>query len=273
MIPAFEPWLPQYIDLVKRKEDGDPNYQNVGFDALDVDSSLENIDDRWEVLEQRFTERYAFRRISAETLTRWQVRLQNRFDEIADRYERAYALYAENGAAMMDDILPGWKEIMDRTDKDSGTDTNTRTGSREISYAGSREMSFEGSKEVSRAGTETDTKRFADTPDSSTNASDMYADRREESTHAFGAGRKDTESFNQRKDTESFNQRKDTETFNQLKDALLHGKTTDIDYTLTRTETGAQIIDAVNEAITKWKDLDTQFVAEFENLFLNIFDY
>lgn len=256
MMPAFEPWLPTYIDLVKRKEDGDSEYQNVGFDALDVDASLENIDDRWEVLEQRFTERYAFRRISAETLTRWQVRLQNKFDEIADRYERAYALYAEQGAVMMDDILPGWKEIMDRTDKDSGTDTNTRTGSRELSYAGS--------KEISRAGTETDTKRFADTPDSSTNASDMYADRREESTHAFGTGRKDTESFNQRKDTE---------TFNQIKDALLHGKTTDIDYTLTRTETGAQIIDAVNEAITKWKDLDTQFVAEFENLFLNIFDY
>lgn len=238
MIPAFEPWLPTYIDLVKRKEDGDAEYQNVGFDSLDVDASLENIDDRWEVLEQRFTERYAFRRISAETLTRWQVRLQNKFDEIADRYERAYALYAEQGAAMMDDILPGWKEIMDRTDKDSGTDTNTRTGSRELSYDGS----------------DKNTRRFADTPDSSTNASDMYADRREESTR-------------------SFTDRKDTETFNQLKDALLHGKTTDIDYTLTRTETGAQIIDAVNEAITKWKDLDTQFVAEFENLFLNIFDY
>lgn len=238
MMPAFEPWLPQYIDLVKRKEDGDAEYQNVGFDALDVDASLENIDDRWEVLEQRFTERYAFRRISAETLTRWQVRLQNRFDEIADRYERAYALYAEQGEAMMDDILPGWKEIMDRTDKDSGTDTNTRTGSRELSYTG----------------TDKNIRRSADTPDSSTNASDMYADRRDESTR-------------------SFTDRKDTETFNQLKDALLHGKTTDIDYTLTKTETGAQIIDAVNEAITKWKDLDTQFVAEFENLFLNIFDY
>lgn len=238
MMPAFEPWLPQYIDLVKRKEDGDAEYQNVGFDSLDVDASLENIDDRWEVLEQRFTERYAFRRISAETLTRWQVRLQNKFDEIADRYERAYALYAEQGAAMMDDILPGWKEIMDRTDKDSGTDTNTRTGSRELAYTG----------------TDKNVRRSADTPDSSTNASDMYADRRDESTR-------------------SFTDRKDTETFNQLKDALLHGKTTDIDYTLTRTETGAQIIDAVNEAITKWKDLDTQFVAEFENLFLNIFDY
>lgn len=238
MMPAFEPWIPQYIDLVKRKEDGDAEYQNVGFDALDVDSSLENIDDRWEVLEQRFTERYAFRRISAETLTRWQVRLQNKFDEIADRYERAYALYAEQGAAMMDDILPGWKEIMDRTDKDSGTDTNTRTGSRELAYTGS----------------DKNVRRSANTPDSSTNASDMYADRRDESTR-------------------SFTDRKDTETFNQLKDALLHGKTTDIDYTLTRTETGAQIIDAVNEAITKWKDLDTQFAAEFENLFLNIFDY
>lgn len=238
MIPALEPWLPTYIDLVKRKEDGDAEYQNVGFDALDVDASLENIDDRWEILEERFTERYAFRRISAETLNRWQVRLQNRFDEIADRYERAYALYAENAEAMLDDILPGWKEIMDRTDKDSGTDTNTRTGSRELAYTG----------------TDKNVRRSADTPDSSTNASDMYADRRDESTR-------------------SFTDRKDTETFNQLKDALLHGKTTDIDYTLTKTETGAQIIDAVNEAIGKWKDLDTQFVAEFENLFLNIFDY
>ena len=238
MMPAFEPWLPTYIDLVKRKTDGDPEYQNVGFGALDIPASLTNVTARKSELEQRFTERYAYRRISSETLQRWQVRLQNRFDEIGDKYERAFALYAANTSAMMTDILPGWEETMDRTDADSGTDTNTRSGSREMSYTG----------------TDTDTKRYADTPDSSTNASDFYADKRQESTR-------------------SFDQRKDTETFNLLQDALLHGKTTDIDWTKTHIDTGSQIIDAVNEAIAKWKDLDTQFVAEFEDLFLNIFDY
>ena len=370
---GFAPWLPKLIDIEHRKDAGEPAYQNIGFDALDIPSSLEEISDRAADLKVRFDERYAYRMINSETLPRWQNRLQNRFDEIADRYERAYRLYAANGAAMMDDILPGWKEVMDRTDAASGTDTTTRTGnetlgmtgteslektgSEEVAKSGTetmektgkeetaktgsetdtksgtetdtkngtRELSYGGTEKITDGGTDTETKRFADTPDSAINLSDSYADRTEKSSLGHGkteeksftnrkdtetytnladvksftnrqdtksftdrkdttsydqrkdtvsyTDRKDTTTYNQRKDTRSFENRVDTRTYNQVADALVHGKQVDIDYTLTHTETGSQIIDAVNEAIRKWQDLDTQFVQEFENLFLNIFWY
>lgn len=336
---GFAPWLPKLIDIEHRKDAGEPAYQNIGFDALDIPSSLEEITDRAADLKVRFDERYAYRMINSETLPRWQNRLQNRFDEIADRYERAYRLYAANGAAMMDDILPGWKEVMDRTDAASGTDTTTRTGNETLGMAGSeslektgseetaksgsetdtksgtetdtkngtRELSYGGTEKITDGGTDTETKRFADTPDSAINLSDSYADRTEKSSLGHGkteeksftnrkdtetftnladvksftnrqdtrsyTDRKDTTTYNQRKDTRSFQDRVDTRTYNQVADALVHGKQVDIDYTLTHTETGSQIIDAVNEAIRKWQDLDTQFVQEFENLFLNIFWY
>ena len=235
---ACEPWIPKLIDIEKRKADGVYGYADIGFDKLDVPASLTQINARKSELTVRFNERYYYRMINSETLERWQNRLQNRFDEIADKYERAYVLYAANGQAMLDDILPGWSETMDRTDANSGTDTSTRTGN----------------ETLEPTGTDTDTRRYADTPDSSTNTSDMYADRREISSRTF-------------------TQRKDTKTYNSVADALVHGKQTDIDWTLTHLETGSEIIDAVNEAIQKWRDLDTEFIKEFENLFLNVFWY
>lgn len=251
---ACEPWIPRLIDIEKRKADGEPGYADIGFDALDIPASLTNIDARKSDLSVRFLERYAERMINSETLERWQVRLQNRFDEIGDRYERAYQLYADNGAAMMDDILPGWQETMDRTDANSGTDTSTRTGNETFEPTGT--------EQVASSGTDTDTKRVADTPDATVNASDMYANRREVDSLSHG-----------KTDTRSFTNRKDTRTYNSVADALVHGKQTDIDWTLTHLETGSEIIDAVNEAIQKWRDLDTEFIKEFENLFLNVFWY
>ena len=52
------------------------------------------------------------------------------------------------------------------------------------------------------------------------------------------------------------------------------GTDTGTDTVLTQTlVTGVEAVRGVNESIGEWNDLDTLFVEEFENLFLNVFDY
>ena len=244
---AFEPWLPEYVELEKRRIDGDPDYQNVGFTALVFPAGATNLAAHRSVLEERFFERYAMRRINQETLPRWQLRLQNRFDEIADRYERAYQIYLDYASKMDDDVLEGWKETA------SGSDTKN--------YNGSEAMDYTGSEELTRSGTEkvTDKGKVTDTPDAVINDAQNYADTVE-------SGESET-SFQNRKDTRSFNNRKDTRSFNARNDKTEYGKI------ITRVLTGNNILDNVNYSISHWMDIDTLFVKEFEDLFLNIFDY
>lgn len=223
--PGLSPWIPTLLDIEKRKADGEPLYQGIGFEELACPVHLSELQTRWEDLRDRFNERYAYRMINSETLERWQVRLQNRFDEIAERYNRAYKLYAAYDIEMLDEARRGWIE-KEKIDDDLG-------GS-DLSAAG-------GSDSQTTRGTE----RNADTPDSANNANENYADSRRDSTGSR---------------TDSYGRT----------DRYDYGRTRDYERETVRQETG-EVTDDVNRTVDQWRDLDTRFVMEFENLFLNIF--
>ena len=159
-------------------------------------------------LKIRFDERYANRRLNSETMERWQVRLQNRFDEVVRRYDRQYELYQRYDQDMKDDIISGEKTVTESTAQAGGSDTSEGSG------------------------------RNIDTPDELVNSTEGYAGSRTDSKATNTYGRTDT-----------------------------------LNSTVTRTTTGKGVVDGINDSVMSWRDIDTEFVKEFENLFLNILWY
>ena len=208
-------WMPELCDVEQLKQSSDPEtaeyYGGFGWENLEVPSDCVVVAARMAWLKTRFDSRYAFRMLSAETMERWQVRLQNRFDETVCRYERAYLLYLANRTAM-NRAVGGSRTEMTSSSASAGSDTVTSTG----------------------------VGKTADTPDTSiVPGKDYY----------------------------------NALTKNDSTDTTSYGRT-DPDTVLTETlVTGADAVRGVNESIEEWNDLDTSFVGEFENLFLNVFDY
>lgn len=211
-----EPWMPTLMELEYLKEHGTQEeqeyYSQFGWDQLVVSAECPAITAKWSNLETRFMERYGARLLNTETLERWQVRLQNKLDEIQFRYERAYRLYTEYAEDMDNDILESEVTQVNATNQASGMDSTTGNSS---------------------------TKNI-DTPDSAINDDDDYADSlsKSQSGGSTTYGRKDT-----------------------------MGSTT------TREMHGNSVIDNIHASIDKYRDIDTEFVKEFENLFLNVFWY
>lgn len=206
---ADEAWLPTYLDVQMK-------YPTFGWQSLVVDVDCPNVQSRMLTLQTRFEERYANRMISAETLQRWQVRLQNRFDEVVRRYERAYGLYSRYQEDMDADVLPGETYTEKETLK-----SDTKQGGSDKSESESRNI---------------------DTPDSIINQNQNYADSLTNGKSTMTYGRTD------------------------------EGNSTR-DMTRKRTLTGQDLMLNINGSIDGWRDIDTWFVAEFENLFLNIWWY
>lgn len=247
---AWQPWIPRLVDIEKRKADEVPGYSNVGFSALVIPADCTEISDRSAELAQRFNERYAFRMINAETLERWQLRLQNRLDEIVHRYNRAYELYDEYETEINEMGLEGWTETSKSTD--SGNET--------LNFLGSEELAYTGSQKTTEGGHDDTEALRSDTPDSAINAGGAYADLTQTGKTTYGHTSEDT--FTDRKDTRSFADRKDKRDFGEI-----------IDKEITRIITGPSVVEDINASIKNWEDIDTRFVAEFENLFLNVFWY
>ena len=203
-------WLPQLVDIENFKVNSDdPDYwKRFGWESLEVPIECNYVIERMPILKARFDERYANRRVNAETMERWQIRLQNRFDEVVARYNRMYELYNRYDSDMKDDILNGDKTVTSSTTKAGGSDTSTGQN------------------------------RNIDTPDESVNALSGYAGNRSDSTATNTYGRTDT-----------------------------------LNSTVTRTLTGQGVVDSVNDSVMAWRDIDTEFIKEFENLFLNILWY
>lgn len=86
--------------------------------------------------------------------------------------------------------------------------------------------------------------KYSDTPDSAINESDSFAGKitKDESTTTYGS----------------------TST-------LTHGRVDSTDITTTTTKTGPELLLSVNDSIEGWRDIDTLFIHEFENSFLNLF--
>ena len=206
---ADSAWLPTYLDVQML-------YPTFGWQSLVVDDDCPTVNSRMAILQTRFEERYANRMISSETLQRWQVRLQNRFDEVVRRYERAYGLYSRYQEDMDADVLPG--ETYTETEHIASDNT-------------------QGGSDTSSSKT-----RNVDTPDSVINANSDYADSLSDSSGTVTYGRTDKGA-------------------------------SDRNLTRTRTLTGQDLMLNINGSIDGWRDLDTAFVSEFENLFLNLWWY
>ena len=204
------PWIPKLIDVENFKVNSDdPEYwQRFGWETLEVPGDCTLVRERMGNLKVRFDERYANRMLNSETMERWQVRLQNRFDEVVKRYDRMYELYQRYDQDMKEDILSGDKTVTTSKSQAGGSDTSIGTGSN------------------------------IDTPDENVNNITGYAGSRTDS--------------------------KATNTY---------GRTDSFDSTVTRTMTGKGVVDSINDSVMSWKDIDTEFVKEFENLFLNVLWY
>jgi len=187
---ANEAWLPTLGDVLNKQSDPDaPSiYHKVGWDALEVPADCPNVSVRMDILKVRFDERYFNRRLNSETLERWQSRLQNKFDEVVYRYDRAYSIYESKNDSMLNDL-------------EDGSITTTKA---------------------------TATGKNINTPDSVVNADDNYAD--------------------------------------SVNKSEADGETKVI-------VTGTGLIKSINDTIYEWKDLDTEFIKQFENNFLNILWY
>lgn len=202
-------WTPTYIEVLNE-------YPQFGWSALQVDDDCPIVQSRMEQLDIRFTERFANRMLGSETLIRWQVRLQNRFDEVVRRYERGYGLYSTYQTDMDKDVLPG--EMYSETES---VKTDTKQGGSDSSTSKTRNI---------------------DTPDEVINANADYASSLTDSTGSVQYGRTD----------------------NGTSERTLNR---------TRTLTGQDLMLNINGSINNWMDIDTAFVAEFENLFMNVWWY
>ena len=128
-------------------------YNRFGLDRLDVPADCEYLGQAMPRAVEMFNERYSLRMINRETLETWQMGLQSKFDTIAYRYERAFALYADN-AEEMSNVLEKKVTTRSATSTNSGSDTTTY--GRKDTFAG--------------------TVKNIDTPDSAINANANYAD-------------------------------------------------------------------------------------------------
>lgn len=137
-------WIPTLNDVEYWKAHGTAEeqayYGDFGWEKLVVPASATHVAADMAALKTLFVGRYGFRRLNAETMERWQIRLQNTFDQWVQDMERALTLYDTHSATMLSDIIRGTET------SNSGTDTSA------------------------------DSRKTIDTPDTAINASDSYAD-------------------------------------------------------------------------------------------------
>ena len=122
---AFAPWLPTLQDIEVRKTDPEvaDYYQRFGWDNLVVPDDCPHVTSRMPYLKPLFEQKYGFRMVNQESLERWQIKLQAKFDEIVHIYERAYTLYEKYEQEMLDDMLGG--EKITRSTKGDSQQINT----------------------------------------------------------------------------------------------------------------------------------------------------
>lgn len=206
---ADAPWLPTLADLLVRQGDEQgpvTDYNRYGWNALVVPTGCVNVTNRMDTLKTRFEQRYCDRMIAYETWDLWQIKLQEKFDSVVQKYDRAYSLYSENETAM-NQVMPG--RTVEFTDKTTAGGSDNRVGKT----------------------------KATDTPSSAINESDDYA----------GSLSKD-------------------------ESTTTYGRTDSRESVTKETVTGA-VMDNLNDNIDKWRDLDTDFVNEFQDLFMKVWWY
>ena len=215
MIENDEIWIPTLNEVEYLKSHGSPDeqvyYSQFGWEQLEVPPDCDRVLDRMGTLKIRFDERYGGRMLGQETMERWQIRLQNRFDEVVYKWDRAYELYANNKQSMLVNIIDGRIISDDTSTNIDSTDDTVNTSKNKV----------------------------IDTPDTTINDNSDYADV----VYHNNATRTNTGRRNNRTTSNS------------------------------KEQVTGNLIDKVNSTALKWMDIDTMFIKEFENNFLNIFYY
>ena len=90
---------PFFTDTLEHLQSEDPT---IGINGINWYSAmypyLYRHKDR---LVYRFNQEYHFREIGSETVSRWMWQLQNRFDEIAERFNHAYKMYEDEAIDLL----------------------------------------------------------------------------------------------------------------------------------------------------------------------------
>lgn len=260
---ADHPWLPMYVDVLKQYDTS-----KYGFGALVIDEKYATLAASRSRIQQIFEERYMYRRISAETLPRWQTRLQLRMDELCARYDRGLAMYAKVAS---DSDVTG-RTVSERTavtTPDTVTETVYGSKTEAKGNGGTTADSTTFGHTTTDSGTDTVTGRTIDTPQSQISANPEYADSLQEdkTTHGLqvAEGGVDTQTHTDNRDETTEHSGSD-QVKRSGKDTVSEQMTVDV------TPDGGLII-STRTAWEAWDDLCVRFVAEFENLFLNVFDY
>ncbi len=241
---ADAPWLPTYLDIVSNPSE---YYQRFGFSQLEVPTDCPLTSALMPWMNTMFEGRYAYRYINRETLEQWQTSLQYNMDSRVHVLEHSLQLYAKHKDAML--------EVFKH-------DTSTRT----VDRAGTRKSDSNSRDTATSTGTETqegdssatsnNTRTFHDTPDSAINTQDVYNN-----------GMTKDNGYNTTANTSSGRTtRSDEGTRTAESNDTTTDKITESVDNITMDDPNKQVEDACRV----WRDLASEFVAGFENNFMNI---
>ena len=96
---------PFFTDLLSDLQNEDAT---IGLNGIIWNADLyPNLYKHKDRLVDRFNRKYAFREIGAETVTRWMHLLQNRYDEVAPKFDHAYKMY-DDESLNLDNLTLGY---------------------------------------------------------------------------------------------------------------------------------------------------------------------
>lgn len=184
----------------------------VGINGINWHPELyPNLNEHKARLVERFNLNYAIREVSREDINQWMMLLQNRYDEIADRFNHAYKLY-DDDEIHLDNITLGYV--------------------REILYGN------QSSGNSSSSGSSSSTSKFRDTPTSGNSTINNPTTENLDTASSSNEGESSRRASGNSKETYDY-----------------HDK---------------HVMEEVNKIIDKYRQLDSEFTREFNEMFIGI---
>ena len=198
-------------------------------------------------LVERFNEKYQFREIGAETVSRWMALLQDRFDDIAPRFDHAYKLY-DDEAINLDALGLGYVKRIIYSEDVEGTASNAE--SQELTGSDSRTTSS------TRNTTGANNSKFRDTPtDGNSTINNPTTEQNDTSSgQETGSG---TDSGSNTRNIEGSSTGNTTQGTEGEREEIY-------DYHDEHT------MEEVNKLVDRFKSLDNEFVYQFNQMFIGI---
>ena len=236
---------PFFTDLLKDLQEVDPT---IGINGIHWNGTLyPNLYRHKDRLVERFNEKYQFREIGAETVSRWMALLQDRFDDLAPRFDHAYKLY-DDEAINLDALGLGYVKRIIYSETVDGETTNEE--SEELSGSDSR------SSTTNRSQDSTANSKFRDTP---TDGNSTINNPTTEQVDVTGVDEETTDS-----QTGSNSRERSGNSSGSLNQDTEGEREETYDYHDEHT------MEEVNKLIDRFKNLDNDFVNQFNQMFIGI---